>query len=168
MGRKPNVKCCICQKDLYRRQFERKKIKRFCCRGCRSKMYQKFKNYNEDGLRQGRGWNKGMSKANGDILSYGKLRNEITKQNISKKLKGRIFSEEHKQAISKARMLLFDKIGRVGKTERGWQFARWKKLIYRRDKYTCQKCNSIDNLFAHHILICHKKLHKNKTRNNPL
>ena len=151
-------------------------------------MYQQFKNYNERGLKIGRGWNKGMSKENGDILSYGKPRNNITKQRISERLKGKLFSEEHKQSISKARIELFDRIGRVGKTERGWQFARWKKQIYKRDNYTCKKCGSIDNLFAHHILswkdypelrfelengitlcgICHKKLHKNKTRNNPL
>ena len=95
-------------------------------------------------------------------------------------------SREEKGA--KARIELFDRIGRIEKTERGWQFARWKKQIYKRDKYICQKCKSIDNLFAHHILswkdypdlrfklsngitlcgVCHKKLHKNKTRNNPL
>ena len=43
MGRKPNVKCCICKKPLYRRKFEIKKVKRFCCRGCKSKMYKEFK-----------------------------------------------------------------------------------------------------------------------------
>ena len=188
MVRKPNEKCCICSKPLYRRKFEIKKTKRFSCMKCKSKMYRQYQVYNQKGLEIGRGWNKGLSKKNGDILRYGKPRTNITKQNISKSLKGIQFSEEHKQAISKARIELFDRIGRIEKTERGWQFARWKKQIYKRDKYICKKCKSIDNLFAHHILswkdypdlrfklsngitlcgVCHKKLHKNKTRNNPL
>jgi G:T-mismatch repair DNA endonuclease (very short patch repair protein) len=40
-----------------------------------------------DGLKVGQGWNKGLSKANGDKLDYGRPRSEETKRNISKGLK---------------------------------------------------------------------------------
>ena len=136
----------------------------------------------------GRGWNKGMSKANGDELSYGRPRSDETKSKISKSLEGREFSERHRAEISKARIKLFDKIGRIGKHDRGWEFARWKRAIYKRDNYLCQKCGDTDNLRAHHILswkdypllrfdlnngitfckTCHDGLHRNKTRNNPI
>ncbi len=184
--RTPNAKCEICQKPLYRRPSETSK--HFCCRGCRSALYKRERNYNANGLLVGRGWNKGMSKANGDNLSYGQPRSGITKQLISERLSGREFSEEHKKAISKARIALFDRIGRVAFQDRGWKFARWKKEVYKRDKYACQVCGSSGEIRAHHILSwkdypelrfelengitlcgdCHHKLHKGKTRNNPL
>lgn len=87
MGRKPNTKCEICGKPLYRRPFELKKDPHVCCKGCRSALYKKFKNYNVVGLEKGWGWNKGLSKANGDGLKYGRPRSEETKRNISKGLK---------------------------------------------------------------------------------
>ena len=186
--RTPNTKCEICEKPLYRRPSEMIEGRRFCCRGCRSALYKQERNYNANGLALGRAWNKGMSKANGDVLTYGKPRKEETKKGISMALTGRVFSEEHKEAISKARIELFDRIGRVGKQERGWKFARWKKEIYKRDNYTCQVCGTKGEITAHHILSwkdyhelrfelengitlcadCHHKLHKGKTRNNPL
>ena len=87
MSRKPNSKCEICGKERYRRPSELKRNKHNCCRGCRSKLYKKSKNYSKKGLAIGRGWNKGKSKKNGDILTYGKPRSEKTKKNISIALK---------------------------------------------------------------------------------
>ena len=87
MARKPNVKCEICGKGLYRRPCDIKKYKFFCCKGCRSKLYKKHKNYSIKGLSIGRGWNKGMSKAKGDKLSYGRPRSKETRNRISKALK---------------------------------------------------------------------------------
>jgi len=87
MTRKPNTKCEICGKPLYRRPFELKKNKHVCCKGCRSELYKKFKNYNVVGLEKGRGWNKGMSKENGDVLKYAQPRSQDTKDLISKQLK---------------------------------------------------------------------------------
>jgi very-short-patch-repair endonuclease len=85
--RKPNVKCEICGKPLYRRPSELKKTKHICCKDCRSELYKKYKNYHIGGLKRGRGWNKGLSKKNGDNLSYGKPRSKETKQHISQALK---------------------------------------------------------------------------------
>jgi len=82
--RKPNTQCKICGKPLYRKPSELGKYS--CCREHRSELYKKYKNYSIKGLRAGRGWNKGMSKANGDILSYGQPRSAETKQKISNAL----------------------------------------------------------------------------------
>ena len=185
--RTPNSKCEICGKEKYRRPSELKKSKHICCRECRSELYKKHPEIVKN-LDKGWGWNKGMSKANGDNLSYGKPRSKKTKKKISKALQGRKLSEQHKEALSKARIELFDRIGRIGKHERGWKSARWRRAIYKRDNYKCQVCSSIYNLYAHHILSwkdypelrydldngitlcndCHKKIHKGKTRNNSL
>lgn len=90
MGRTPNTECEICKKPLYRRPLDLKKASHICCMDCRSVLYKKFKNYNVRGLKKGQGWNKGLSKANGDKLTYGRPRSEETKQNISKGLKGKL------------------------------------------------------------------------------
>jgi len=184
--RNPNTQCKICGKPLYRKPSELGKYS--CCREHRSELYKKYKNYSVKGLKTGRGWNKGMSKKNGDELSYGKPRRQETKDKISAKMKGRIITEEARKKISEAHKALWDKIGRVGRVERGWKFARWKKEIYKRDNYKCQKCGSDESICAHHILSwkdypelrfellngitlcfeCHKKAHKGKTRNNPI
>ena len=87
MTRKPNTKCEICDKPLYRRPSEIKKAEHLCCKGCRSTLYKKFKNYYAAGLKKGMAWNKGMSKSKGDTLSYGRPRSKETKNNISKALK---------------------------------------------------------------------------------
>ena len=79
--RTPNTKCVICIKPLYRRPFEFKKFKEFCCRSCRSKLYKNRTDWKSN-LSKGSGWNKGMSKQNGDNLSYGKLRTKKTKDLI--------------------------------------------------------------------------------------
>lgn len=85
--RKPNTNCIICTREFYRRPIEFKTAKKFCCRGCRGIYYKNNPNIWNKNLSLGSAWNKGMSKANGDILSYGRPRNETTKQKISQKLK---------------------------------------------------------------------------------
>ena len=78
MPRKPNTKCSICSKPLYRRPADLN-AKYLCCKGCRSKLYKTKKNYYNKGLKIGRGWNKGKRKVNGDNLSYGRPREQKTK-----------------------------------------------------------------------------------------
>lgn len=185
--RTPNTECEICKKPLYRRPYELETVEHVCCKGCRSELYKKYpKYYKAKGLEKGRAWNKGKSKANGDKLIYGKPRSSKTKKLISEAMTGREFTEEHRKAISEARIRLFDEIGRIGKSERGWQWARWRRAIYKRDKKTCQVCGETeDTIYAHHILSwkdypelryklsngiclcrsCHLKLHKHRKRN---
>jgi len=85
--RTPNSACEICGKKRYRRPSELKKAKHICCKTCRSILYKKFPEITKNNLDKGRGWNKGMSKANGDALIYGKPRSEATKQLISQRMK---------------------------------------------------------------------------------
>ena len=85
--RTPNTNCEICQKPLYRRPSEMIEGRHFCCKGCRSALYKKERNYNAEGLASSRAWNRGMSKAKGDTLAYGKPRSEEVKQHISQALK---------------------------------------------------------------------------------
>lgn len=186
--RTPNTQCEICGALLYRRPSTMQRHTHICCRGCRSALYKKYKCYSIKGLTQGRAWNKGMNKANGDDLSYGRPRSKETKDKIAKKLRGRILSESHRMALSESKMRFYDRIGRSIHYDRGWAFARWKKAIFKRDGFACQKCGSPQKLRAHHILSwkdypelrfvftngitlcesCHFAIHKGKTRNNPL
>lgn len=107
MKRKPNTKCEICGKPQYRRPSDIKKAKHICCKGCRSELYKKFKNYYGEGLKKGRGWNKGMSKANGDVLNYGRPRSAITKERISKSLKGKERVERIKKTCLKCNNIFY-------------------------------------------------------------
>jgi len=151
--RNPNTRCSVCVKQLYRRPFEFKDNKEFCCRPCRSKLYQNKPSIWKFNLSLGRGWNKGMSKLNGDVLRYGKPRTEETKKLISKSLTGRTFSETHRQNISKTRIELYDKIGRKPNRTYKWdtKYQQWRQMILSRDNFTCQKCGSKENLQTHHI-----------------
>lgn len=166
-----------------------KKTSHFCCKGCRTVLYKKYPDqYYQEGLELGHGWHKGKSKANGDILLFGRPRSDETKKRISQAMSGRTLSDAHKRAVSEARINLYDSIGRIGRdpARRGWQYARWRRAVYKRDEKTCQVCGDTeDTIFAHHILswkdypelryelsngialcrTCHNKLHKNRGRN---
>ena len=151
--RTPNTCCTICDKPLYRRPFEFKKVKKFCCVLCRGKLYKANPSVWSKNLSLGTAWNKGMSKKNGDVLSYGKPRAQITRLLISKKLKGRIFTNDHKKRISQSRLTLFDRIGR--KIPRSAKFdgryQRWRRQVLERDGYTCRQCGGNDDLHTHHV-----------------
>lgn len=84
--RTPNSVCEICGKQRYRHPSELRKAKHICCRTCRSMLYKSCPEIVKN-LDKGWGWNKGMSKKNGDILVYGKPRSQATKELISKRTK---------------------------------------------------------------------------------
>ena len=44
--RTPNCNCIICNKPLYRRPFELKKVKLVCCKKCSSQAWKKYPNKN--------------------------------------------------------------------------------------------------------------------------
>ena len=143
MSRKPNSKCEICGKERYRRPSELKRNKHNCCRGCRSELYKKSKNYSKKGLAIGRGWNKGKSKKGGDVLTYGKPRSEKTKKNISLSLIGREFSEEHR---NKLRERMVERRGRQKKKGTNIEniLERWfieKGIVFEKQKPILNLCN---------------------------
>jgi len=80
--RTPNSACEICGKERYRHPSELRKAKHICCRVCRSMLYKACPEIVKN-LEKGRGWNKGMSKAKGNVLIYGKPRSEETKKLMS-------------------------------------------------------------------------------------
>lgn len=88
-NRTPNTECSICGKPLYRRPFEFREGKEFCCKGCRSELYKRKPEIWSVNLGKGHGWNKGMSLEAGDVLLYGRPRSEETKKNISDALTGK-------------------------------------------------------------------------------
>jgi len=102
-------------------------------------------------LKLGSGWNKGMSKSNGDNLSYGKPRSETTKQLISQALKGKTKSLEHRQNLSKARIALFDFLGRSDRRVSNGINKLWRQAVLKRDNYTCRGCGCKEKLTCHHI-----------------
>jgi hypothetical protein len=88
-------------------------------------------------------------------------------EKIRKKLKGKKKSEEHRKKISKAMKGEKNPMyGRKGilhprwkkerkllrKKHEGIEYNEWRKAIFRRDNFTCQKCGQYGgNLIAHHI-----------------
>jgi len=105
-------------------------------------------------LKLGHGWNKGMSKANGDNLVYGRPRSESTKQLISQALKGKPKSLEHRQKQSKTILDKFDRLGRKIPRSAKWdgRYQRWRRAVLERDSNTCQHCViQEEHLHTHHI-----------------
>lgn len=151
--RTPNTQCVICIKPLYRRPFEFKEDKEFCCRECRSKLYRGKPSIWKSNLSLGCGWNKGMSKLKGDVLNYGRTRSKTTRELMSKAGTGRVFSSSHRKNISKGRLELYDKIGRKPNRSYKWdtKYQKWRQAVLKRDNFTCQHCNSKDDLQTHHI-----------------
>jgi very-short-patch-repair endonuclease len=84
--RTPNTECEICGLPLYRRPSELEKVNHVCCRGCRSNLYKRYPQIYNSNLGNGCGWNRGMSKARGDTLSYGKPRSKEIRERISRRL----------------------------------------------------------------------------------
>ena len=95
--RSPNTKCAVCGKPKYRRPSDLKRFPVSCCKGCRGTLYRSKPV--SPNLALGHGWNRGMCKANGDILRYGKPRSLETRQKISDGNKGKIFSTEHRRKL---------------------------------------------------------------------
>ena len=101
--------------------------------------------------------------------NYGRISSEETKRKMSIAKKGRIFSEEHKKKLSEARKGEKNhNYGKFGENSPHWnpnltdedrqhtrsypEYYEWRKAVYERDDYTCQKCNIRGgNLIAHHI-----------------
>ena len=69
---------------------------------------------------------------------------------ISKKLKGRIFTDEWKQKLKKASKIRFANVPRKSKRPREWNHVLRNK-IKERDKNKCVICESTNRLQVHHI-----------------
>lgn len=95
------------------------------------------------------------------FMSYihkGKTISEATRSKMSDVRRGIKFTDEHRTKISAAQK------GEKGNNWKGGisseyelirnsaEYKRWRKLVFERDNYTCQKCERVGgNLHAHHI-----------------
>jgi hypothetical protein len=81
----------------------------------------------------------------------GRTRTEEHKKNISIGLKGKMAGSKHPQwkggVVKGSR-----------KTRRSTEYRNWRKAVFERDNYTCQKCgdNIGGNLNAHHVIYFYK------------
>jgi len=148
--RTPNTQCIICNKPLYRRPSELKKVNFVCCKGCRSKSYKKFPNYNslknlELGREKGTNHLKGISKS------------DAMKKKVSERNK--LFWKQHPDKLKERGLKM------RGEKHYNWkggisslQFAirtsahnlRWMRKILKRDNRECQICKSIKKIEVHH------------------
>lgn len=119
-----------------------------------SKIGKKRKSFSKE-------WRDNLSKASKGRIPPNKGNNhtEETKKKISKMLKGVKKPRQHALNISKAIVGNKHWNWKGGITRRGkdiinsYEYNKWRKSVYERDNYTCQKCgdNSGGNLNAHHI-----------------
>lgn len=95
------------------------------------------------------------------LLNKGRPHTEDWKQMMSQRMKGKVFSEEHKEKLRRA------KLGRRGPLCSNWkggltpinkrirnslEYAAWRKSVFERDSYTCVICGENSKyLNADHI-----------------
>ena len=147
--RTPNINCCICNKPLYRRPQELKKVEFVCCRACRSEaMKINPKPHALDKLKLGRT----------DNHLTGIAKSQLMKQRV--KESNKLFWELHPEKLIERGLKT------RGANHYNWkngisklQIAirtcannlKWIKAVKKRDNYKCVKCGDNYKLEAHHI-----------------
>lgn len=156
----PNTECTICEKPIYRRPSDLKKVKFVSCKKHLQVAKDKYygREYFKEGLSFGHGWNKGLKKSKGDDLKYGRPRKSITKERISVKI------EEFCQNNPGLVLLRSKKIS--GENHYKWKGGvtpirrairslsvnqKWVRTVKERDDYKCVECDGNDKLEAHHL-----------------
>ncbi len=188
--------CSICKKEFKCPLFQRER--KFCSNKCYWKTLKGRKNYWLIGYK----WSKERNLKISNKLK-GKKFSEEHRRKLSNIAKNRKFSKQTREKLSKALKKRWknekEKFIRFGKDNGNWKggitpknicarsskkFIEWRKNIFTRDNFTCQKCgdNKGGNLQAHHIKLfseaiqerfltkngitlckkCHQKIHKGK------
>lgn len=146
--RTPNVKCCVCEKPLYRRPSDIKKYANFCCVTCRSEYYKtKPVSTNlELGRVKGKNNLKGIAKSEESkrkrsisLSQWCKNNPERLKQRGSK-----IRAENHYRwngGVTRLNIAI----------RRMTENRRWSEAVRERDR-KCQVCGSVQELESDHIV----------------
>jgi len=162
--RTPNTNCIICNKPLYRRPNELKKVLFVCCKECRSEAYKKYPSKSMlVNLALGR------EKGTNHLQGIPKSEESKRKRSVTHK----IYWEEHP-----------DKLKERGLKTRGENHYQWKggisslnqsirvmvenrkwmDSVKERDK-KCTKCNNIEDLESHHLIRIKKIIEKYSIKN---
>ena len=128
--------CLNCHKIIYQHIGKGKGKETYCSHGCcpHPRGFKKDKSkLNMEGLKLGRAWNKGKK----DYLS---------KESIQKMSKAHIGKYEEKSSHWKG-----GTTKEANKIKSRIEFKLWRKAVFERDNYTCQKCGTRGAcLNAHH------------------
>ena len=158
MPRNPNTECKICKKPIYRRPYEFKKHKEFCCRGCRSELYKKRPIPKELKL----GWEFSWKTHNNH--RKGLKNTEETKQKIRSKEK-EFYKNNPDVAIKRGKLKSKNSPHKTQLNQliRSYPcYKNWVKLVFEKDNYTCQDCGITKvYLQAHHKVPLSLILYKN-------
>ena len=170
--RTPNCECIVCEKPLYRRPFELKKVKLVCCVGCRKEAYKQHPNeVSLKNLRLGR--EKGTNHLEGIPKS--------PESNDKRSLAHKKWCEENpgkvKARSKKTRGLKhYNWKGGSSKLQvairRMTEHRKWMDAVKERDK-ACVKCGSTNRLESHHkrpfaeIIVFNKIKNREDARNTP-
>jgi len=145
--RTPNTQCEICKNPLYRRPFEIKKAKGFCCVGCRSELYKRRPPSPNLELGREKGTNhlEGIPKSKASNTKRSKSHKKWCKDNPLKvKERGeKCRGEKHynwKGGASKLNTSI----------RQMHENRKWMESVKGRDKKCV--CGSIKNLEAHHLI----------------
>jgi hypothetical protein len=102
---------------------------------------------------------------------FGKKHSQESKQKMSESLKGRIpWNKGKKMSLEARKKMSIATRGRVvnkireeghwnwkgGKSHRTRKSYEWRRMVFERDNYTCQKCGERANIIAHHIKSYYK------------
>jgi hypothetical protein len=144
--RTPNTKCCICEKLLYRRPYEFKETKEFCCVSCRSELYKRRDP--SINLQLGR------KKGNNHLTGIRKSEESNQKRSQSHKIFSQRYPDKIKQRGMKTR----------GENHYNWkggvtsinqsirrmtEHRKWMDSVKERDG-KCMRCSGLNELESHH------------------
>lgn len=156
-----NIQCQTCNRFFYVPRARVLKAK-YCSFECSPTVFKKGEIPWNKGMK---GWNSGKKNP-----FYGKTHTDEVKKRISLFLSTRPHSKKQKEAVSKATSGSKNYNWKGGvtpyrlKIRRNVKWKKWRKMVFKRDDYTCKKCSSRSGkmydgtviLEAHHMIPVRK------------
>lgn len=143
--------CTDCGLEKNESEFHSNKKRKKRCKKCHNLKFQpKTNKVNLGRFVKGHYYNEGFKKGN-IPWNKGKPCSDETLKRLSELQKGRKHSPEEIEKRRQSLIKFWDKKGRI--SPRCSRINKeWRKKVYERDGYTCQKCYSTEKLHAHHIV----------------